>query len=144
MSILIRLCVISLLTALCPTMVHATGETSDEGVSRFIIDRLHDGRRLIKGPSESDPPPVEPHQSCIELYQRRLSLLRQLHDYKPSYWDDPRNQAAVFIGTVWMPAFYFLNYSAVSAHLDELKHIEPRVELDALRHASAQQRCFEK
>jgi len=144
MPILMRLCVISLLTALSTTMVHAIGATLDEGVGGFIVDRLHDTRRLIAGPSESVPPIIEADQSCIELYQRRLILLRQLRDYNPTYWDDPRNQAAVLIGTIWAPAFYFLNYSAVNAQLDTLNHLDPQAELDALRHASAQRRCFEK
>ncbi len=109
-----------------------------------VIDRYQDGRRLIEGPREVIPPALEPGQSCIALYERRLALLRHMDDYKPAYWDDPRNQAAVLIGTIWAPSFYFLSYSAINAHLDATNDTDPRAELDALRYASAQQRCFQK
>lgn len=143
MQFLIRLCAIALIPALTTT-VCATGENLDQHVRQFVVDRYHDGRRLIEGPREITPPLIEPDQSCVELYQRRLTLLRRLHDYQPAYWDDPRNQAAVFLGAIWTPAFYFLGYTAVNARLDEIDDIDPRAELDALRYASARARCFEK
>jgi hypothetical protein len=141
-----RLCFF-FLTSVCvlgPANVAAAAEDIDQRVREFLIARYQDGRRLIEGPRETAPPPIAPNQSCAVLYQRRLNLLRQLNDYKPAYWDDRRNQAAFFVGTIWTPAFYFLNYTAVTARLDELDNVDPRVELDALRYASAQQRCFER
>jgi len=144
MSLFSRLCLIVLVPALSTTPVYAAGERLGVQVSEFVVDRYLDGRRLIEGPTVATPPVIEPNQGCVALYQRRLVLLQQMHDYKPAYWDDPRNQAAVFLGTIWTPAFYFLGHSALTAQLDELSEIDPQTELDALRHASAQQRCFEK
>ena len=144
MPMFIRFCAIALVAALSNASVHADGESFDVQVNEFVVDRYHDGRRLIEGPRVATPPVIDPNQSCVALYQRRLVLLQQMHDYKPAYWDDPRNQAAVFLGTIWTPAFSFLGYSAITAQLDELNEIDPQTELDALRHVSAQQRCFEK
>ncbi len=140
----LRLCTIALLPVLSTTTVQAAANNPDERIRQFVVERYHDTRHLIEGPQGSAPPAIAPDQSCITLYERRLTLLRQLDDYKPPYWDDPRNQAAVFIGTMWTPAFYFLGYSAVNARLEEIDDIGPQTELDALRHASAQQRCFER
>jgi hypothetical protein len=144
MSIFIRLCAIALVSALSSALVYAAGESLNAQVNDFVVDRYHDGQRLIEGPTVATPPVIEPNQSCAALYQRRLVLLQQMHDYKPAYWDDPRNQAAVFLGAIWTPAFYFLGYSAITAQLDKLNEIDPQTELDALRHVSAQLRCFEK
>ena len=62
----------------------------------------------------------------------------------PPYWDDQRNQTAIFLDAIWTPALYFLSYSAITAHLDQINDIGPMAELEALSRASAQRRCFEK
>jgi hypothetical protein len=140
----VRIAVLAIFLNVTTTPVHAANESPERRLSQFVLDRYEDGRRLIQGPSEIKPPRVDENWSCVELYERRVDLLRETNHYKPPYWDDPRNQAAIFIGTVWTPAFYFLGYSAVAAHLDDLNGNNPRTHLDALRRASARQRCFEK
>lgn len=144
MSLFTHVGATALLSIISMTTFAAAGDSLGQQAGDFLIDRYHDGRRLLEGPRQTATPAVAPGQSCIALYERRLELLRNMNDYKPAYWDDPRNQAAVFIGTIWTPAFYFLGYSAISAQLDSLNDIDPQVELDALRFASAEQRCFEK
>lgn len=121
----------------CATEIH-------QQIEQFGIERFNDGRLMIEGPRIIEPAPTDPAASCRALYQRRMALQRNLDDYKPAYWEDPRNQTAVFLGTIWVPAFYFLAYSAVTTHLDELKDYTPQTEIDALRRASAALRCFEK
>jgi hypothetical protein len=69
-------------------------------VREFALERYHDGCRLIEGPREAPLPVINPAQSCGDLYRRRVTLRRHLNDYKPPYWSDPRNQAAVFLGTI--------------------------------------------
>lgn len=118
--------------------------TLEQRTRQFATDRYDDVRTLINGPQEVTPPPVDPTAGCVALYERRMSLQRTMTDRNPAYWDDPRNQAAVFLGTVWTPAFYFLGYSALNGHLDELSADDPQVEIDALRRASAALRCFER
>ncbi|MFT4561926.1 MAG: hypothetical protein ACI9BW_001669 [Gammaproteobacteria bacterium] len=140
----ISLCAIAAIWSICLTPLQAADQAIGENVRDFTLDRYHDARRLIQGPRAIVQAAVPANISCIELYERRLELLRQTEHHKPSYWDDPRNQAAVFIGTIWTPAFYFLSYSAVAAHLDGLNADEPLPNLDALRRASAAKRCFEK
>lgn len=113
-------------------------------VFKFAERRILDIKKLIGGPNGHPAPAIAPYQSCQQLYTRRLQLLPKTLDYKPAYWDDPRNQVAVFLGTMYAPAFYFLSYTGITAYLDAAHQIDPRIELDALRHASAQQRCFIK
>ena len=117
---------------------------SPDPIVEFTKQRIGDLKKLVLGPNGQPAPHIEPYQTCQQLYQRRLALLPKTLNYKPSYWDDPRNQVAVFLGTMFSPAFYFLGYSGISSYLDTANQIDPRIELDALRHVSAQQRCFLK
>ena len=125
-----------------PNNATATTNVTADPIAEFAKHRFNDLKKIIKGPNGQPAPDISPFQSCQQLYQRRLSILPQTLNYKPDYWDDPRNQVAVFLGTMFTPAFYFLGYSGVSAYLDAANQIDPRIELDALRHASAQRRCF--
>ena len=140
----LRFPVVMLLVVLSTSSAYAIGEITSEQLREFALARVEDGQRLVLGRAAVPPPTVDPNAGCIELYQRRVGLWQQTHDRKPAYWEDPRNQAAVFIGTMWAPAFYFLSFSAISAHLDDLKDIGPQAELDALSRVSAELRCFEK
>lgn len=128
-------------TAHANTIGDMAGKRADP-VAEFAKRRFSDLKKIIAGPNGQPAPNIAPYQTCQQLYQRRLAILPQTLNYKPDYWDDPRNQVAVFLGTMFTPAFYFLGYSGVSAYLDAANQIDPRIELDALRHASAQQRCF--
>lgn len=119
-----------------------TISVSTDPVIVFAERRLNDIKKIILGPNGQPAPHIDPFQSCQQLYQRRLALLPKTLSYKPAYWDDPRNQVAVFLGTMFAPAFYFLGYTGISLYLEEANRIDPRIELDALRYASAQQRCF--
>ncbi len=136
---------LAILVALTSTFAAAAAELTFEQRARlFAEDRYNDARTLINGPRHSEPAPIDPAAGCVALYERRVALQRSLNDHNPAYWDDPRNQTAVFLGTVWSPAFYFLGYSAVTGHLDTLSTTDPRAEIDALRQASAALRCFER
>ncbi|MDA0824538.1 MAG: hypothetical protein O3C28_19265 [Proteobacteria bacterium] len=144
LSLKYSLCAITAIWSIYLTPLQAAEHTVTDNVRDFALARYRDGQRLIEGPREPAPATIPAGLSCIELYERRLELIRQSDDYKPSYWDDPRIQAAAFIGTIWTPAFYFLGYSAITAHLDELHTTDSRPNLNAIRRASATQRCFEK
>ena len=124
--------------------VSAAELTFEQRARMFAADRYDDALTLINGPQLGTPPPVDPAAGCAALYARRMALQRAMDDRNPAYWNDPRNQAAVFLGTVWTPAFYFLGYSAVNGHLDSLSADDPQAEIDALRQASAALRCFER
>ncbi|MEQ8659976.1 MAG: hypothetical protein RLW62_04105 [Gammaproteobacteria bacterium] len=117
--------------------------TSANAVSTFARERAHDVHALLLGPVAPQPPAVG-EGDCATLYARRLALLREDLDHRPSFWRDPRHAAAVFTGAVWTPAFYYLPYRAVSAVAAEGRDARRAAELDALRMASAEARCFER
>ena len=134
-------------TAIQSAMRGSSPATTSQGVNidpvlAFAERRILDIKKLIGGPNGHPAPTIAPYQSCQQLYARRLQLLPKTLNYKPAYWDDPRNQVAVFLGTMFAPAFYFLSYTGITSYLDAAHQIDPRIELAALRHASAQQRCF--
>ncbi|MGH8598437.1 MAG: hypothetical protein ACREXT_17430 [Gammaproteobacteria bacterium] len=109
---------------------------------QFVYDRIGDGHRLILGPHAPHTAPVAPHQTCEALYAQRLALMQTQYDYKPAYTDDPRNRAAIFIGTIFTPAFYFLAFSGIQAYGEANDDAATHAQLDTLRYASAQQQCF--
>lgn len=111
---------------------------------QFAYDRLQDGRRMLLGPHPVTPPPLAAGLSCEDLYVRRMALMRGQLDPAPPYTDDPRNRAAVLIGTIWTPGFYYLAFSGIQAYVDAQRKPAVQAEIDALRYASAAQRCFER
>lgn len=113
-----------------------------EDAEQFAYDRIGDGRRLLLGPSAPRVPPVSPQATCADLYAERLRLMQSQLDYKPAYTDDPRNRAAVFIGTIFTPAFYYLAFSGIQAYGEANDGAAAQGRLDALRYASAAQQCF--
>ena len=116
---------------------------SAEQARTFARARLADAHALLLGPSQPTPPPVT-NYDCHALYARRLELMRDGLDYRLPYWDDPRHVAAVFVGTLWTPAFYYLPYRAVAGTAADARRDRRTAELDQLRYASAAQRCFER
>jgi len=114
-----------------------------EQARAFARARLADGHALLLGPSQPAPSPVT-NFDCHALYARRLELLRARLDYRLPYWDDPRHVAAIFVGALWTPAFYYLPYRAVAETAAGARRNSGTAELDQLRHAAAAQRCFER
>jgi len=109
----------------------------------FARARAADGYEILLGPSRPQAPEVAA-ADCATLYARRLELTRAGLDHRATFWRDPRHAGAVFVGAIWTPAFYYLPYRAVAevaAHGDAAARL---AELDALRHAAARQRCFER
>ena len=92
----------------------------------------------------STPINVEQDLSCAQIYDEIRYLTPQTYDYSRGYWDDPRNQSAAFIGTMFTPGFYFLGYTAVTDYFATEKRAGSNINLrlDALRQESARQMCF--
>jgi hypothetical protein len=82
--------------------------------------------------------------SCDDLYRMRTELLRRTYHYVPPYLDDPRNVAAIAVGTIVTPAFYYLPYTAVQGYLRGRQAVAVDAELSALRQASATKDCFSR
>jgi hypothetical protein len=114
-----------------------------EQARAFARARTADARDLLLGPGTVQLPEVAA-QDCAALYARRLALIDAGLDRAPAFWDEPRHVAAVVIGTVWTPAFYYLPYRAVAATVAERGRYEDQDELAALRRAAAEARCFER
>ena len=112
-------------------------------VERFMRDRGADARTLLFGaprPQASAPTDLD----CSALYDRRVTLMRGQVDYdNTGFWDDPRNQAGVFVGAVWTPAFYYLPFRALAQFTAATHVSQVQADLDALRTQAAAQRCFE-
>jgi len=109
----------------------------------FARARAADGYEILLGPSPPQAPSVAA-ADCAALYARRLELTRAGLDYRPTFWRDPRHAGAVFVGAIWTPAFYYLPYRAVAELATRGDAAARLAELDALRHAAATQRCFER
>lgn len=122
----------------------ASSATLDRAqVEQFARARAADTYELLMGPSTRQPQ-LEPVNDCRALYQQRMALQRNLHNGKASFYDEPRHAGAVFIGTVWTPAFYYLPFRAVAALASAGQAEQRLADLDHLRRAAAQQRCFER
>lgn len=114
----------------------------EQDLRRFGRDRVRDIRRLLFGPGQLQAVTV-PSLDCRELYARRVALMQADVDHGRRFTDEPRHAAAVFVGAVWTPAFYYLPYRAVSEFSRAGQRTQAAAELAALRRASAAARCFE-
>lgn len=108
----------------------------------FVRERVDDGRHMLLGPTAPVVTPPAPELDCSVLYARRIALMQQQLDYRPAWSDDPRNQAAVFIGTIFTPAFYFLPFSGIQDYVDGDRKPRAEREIDALRAAAAARQCY--
>jgi len=112
-------------------------------LERFARARFDDARQLLSGPVR--PQVAAPAEfDCVTLYQRRVALTTAQLDYRTPFWDDPRNQAGVFVGAIWTPAFYYLPYRAIAEFRERAQAPHLQVEIDQLRATSAALRCFER
>ncbi len=127
------------------TVAHAQEQprqTAQEQLQEFARDRYQDTRDILLGPRLSPNSGAAIGLSCHELYERRVALWRATQDYAPKYFDDPRNKAAVILGSIFTPAYYYLPYSALSSYLKSVRKGRHYAEIETLRDASAQQDCF--
>lgn len=112
-------------------------------VKQFVQARARDARNLTLG--HPAPQIVMPtNLDCTTLYNRRVALMRSQLDAGPTdYFDDPRIGAGTFLGAVWTPAFYYLPFRTLQRFQDQQRRPQLQADIDALRAASAAQRCFE-
>ena len=96
--------------AAAETAAPSTTEIYRQKAEQFARNRFDDARNFLIGPAR--PEAASPtHMDCRALYTQRVALIRDRLDYRANFWDDPRNRAAVFIGSAWSGAFYYLPYS---------------------------------
>ncbi|MCC7412599.1 MAG: hypothetical protein IT495_13350 [Gammaproteobacteria bacterium] len=97
---------------------------------------------IPNGPQVAVVTPDDLARSCEELYYERTVLMQRTNSFAPAYYDDPRNQAAAFLGTVFTPMYYLMGYTAFESYYDSRRVEAVNRRLDALRQVSAQKDCF--
>ncbi len=94
------------------------------------------------GPAVALVQPQDLARSCEELYYERVVLTQRARAFAPAFYDDPRNQAAVFLGSVATPLYYLWGYTAVESYYDARRVEAVNRRLDVLRQLSARKDCF--
>ncbi len=94
------------------------------------------------GPPIPEPQAGDWNRTCADLYYERVGLYARTASYTPAYYDDPRNQAIAFLGTVTTSAWYLLSATAVESYYERQRVAAVERRLDALRQVSAQRDCF--
>ena len=133
---------ILVLSAVHPAFAyHQTRMITERDLHAWSHWFYHEAMTLLGGPQQR---PFIDHRAldCEMLYERRLALYRENLDMNPAFTDDPRTRAAVFLGTVFTPAFAYLPFAAVMDYRAENARIERVGRLDALAYASSAQDCF--
>ena len=99
---------------------------------------------MFRQPVSPAPFPGEESMNCSEL-EREIAYLTPLtYSYKPGFYNNPYQGAAILAGTLSSQAFYL--YSAYDYFLDyrESSRILPvQDRLERLRHLKAEKHCFE-
>lgn len=115
------------------------------GAEQFARNRAGEAHDLLVGPPPRPAVEIPRDLDCQALYRRRVALMQeQALTNKGPFWDDPRNRASMYIGTVWTPAFAYLPVRAITDFYTAEHAPQRQAEVDALRDQSASQRCFER
>jgi len=99
---------------------------------------------LFRQPTSTQPFPEEEVLNCAQIEQEISNLLPLTYSYKPGFFSNPYQGAAVMAGTIQTPVFYL--YSAYDYYLDyhENNRILPNLDkLERLRRQKAEKHCFE-
>jgi len=86
----------------------------------------------------------DPTLSCVQLEREMVALTPLTYSYKPGFYDNPYQGAAMILGTVGSPYFYL--YSAYDYYLDyreKARVIPARQRIETLRRLKADKHCFE-
>jgi hypothetical protein len=86
--------------------------------------------------------PVNPALDCTQIYEEMVRLTPYTYNYKPDFYDDPRNGAIGALGFAFTPIFYAWSYTALDRYSEQRKISDTGQRIDALRRASARQDCW--
>lgn len=114
---------------------------SEDPAQRLVVHISTAAGQALRG-AELPAPKDLTALDCEMLYARRLALYRENLSTQPDLLDDPRTQAAMFLGAIWTPAFLYLPYAAAERYLDNIERIERTAEINDLAYASSAQDCF--
>ncbi len=102
------------------------------------------GVQLFRTPVAPIPVPQDLTMDCIQLEREIAAITPLSYSYKPSFYENPYQGAALLLGTTISPVFYA--YPAYDYYLDyrESSRIIPTQDrLELLRHLKADRHCFE-
>jgi hypothetical protein len=83
-----------------------------------------------------------PNGSCAQIYEEMVRLMPRTYNYKPDFYDDPRNAALGMLGFVFTPVFYGWAYTALDNYSEDSSISRTNMRLNSLRQAAAQQDCW--
>jgi hypothetical protein len=134
-----------LLIGILPTASAASAVTlpTRADVERFALARGADARELLLGPTQPEAA-IPGGMDCADLYLQRMALTRAGLDHRPTFWEDRRHPAAIFVGAIWTPGFYYLPFRAVTDLVEDSRAPQREADLEALRARSALLRCYER
>jgi hypothetical protein len=101
----------------------------------------HNARAFMTGPDYAIPA-TPADLTCEQIYERIVQLTPQTYNYRPAFWEDPRNGALVALSWVFTPSYYLLAYSGVAYHGEQQSIGGVNRQIDALRRASARKDCW--
>lgn len=81
--------------------------------------------------------------TCRELEQELASLTPKTYSYKPGFYDDPIQGTALWIGTTYEEAYWFVLYGLYYDYQESRRIISAEDRIETLRRVKAQKRCFE-
>jgi hypothetical protein len=99
---------------------------------------------LYRQPYVPRPTAYDREKSCRQLELELRSLHPQTYSYKPGFYEDPYQGAAIWVGTtMFWPAYGVLAWSAHSEYEEKGRRITAENRIAELRQLKADLRCFE-
>ncbi|TVO67709.1 hypothetical protein [Sedimenticola selenatireducens] len=99
---------------------------------------------LYRTPVVPTPSAEDRTKNCYALEHEMAALVPKTYSYKPDFYNDPYQGAAVWIGTtLFMPAYALSGYSGYRQYTENARMISAEERIALLRHLKAQNRCFE-
>jgi hypothetical protein len=121
--------------------VNAQTTQPTDPVGRVVGNEARKLGDFVVGPQYREwPAPVA--ADCAQIYEEIVRLTPYTYNYKPDFYDDPRNAALGMLGLVYPEAFYVWGYTALDNYSEGRTIADTRMHIDSLRRASAQQDCW--
>jgi hypothetical protein len=135
----LRLLAAAMIAAVTPL----SAQTPQQGdpVGRVIGNEARKLQDFVVGPRYHEwPAPAT--SDCAQIYEEIVRLTPYTYNYKPDFYDDPRNAALGLLGLVYPQAFYVWGYTALDNYSEGRTIADTRMHIDSLRRASARQDCW--
>jgi hypothetical protein len=118
---------------------------SQSSVAKFIEDIELPDVDLYRQPYVPRPTAYDQQKSCRQLELELRSLQPETYSYKPGFYEDPQQGAAIWVGTtMFWPAYGVVVWSAMSEYEEQGRMINAENRIAELRQLKADRRCFEQ